>query len=157
MVNSTDFPYAEEVNYWKTSRSSPDMWMDKTKAQIAKLGGVVLAEGFGKDGVSGRAAYMLNFEIAGEQYKAVWPVLPSKGDSERAARIQATTLLYHDVKAKCISAAVLGPRAAFFSYLMLPDGRTAAEVAAPELLQALPGFMRPRPQLQMKTGVILDG
>lgn len=50
-------------------------------------------------------------------------------------------MLYHDVKAKSISAKVLGTRAAFFSYLMLPDGRTAAEASTPELLEAMPKLL----------------
>jgi hypothetical protein len=109
----TQLPYAEEVNYWKTSKSSPDAWMERTRRQIEKLGGTVLAEGSGSEPGLGRAAYMLAFEIEGEHYRVVWPVLPSKTGDEKAARRQAATLLYHDLKAKAISAAVLGARAAF--------------------------------------------
>lgn len=131
--------YAEEVNYWKTSRTSPDTWLEKAKREIARAGGKVLAEGFGSD--NDRAAYMLAFEFTGERFKAIWPVLPSKSGDDRAARIQAATMLYHDVKARAVSAKVLGIRAAFFSYLLLPDGRTAAEVATPELVEAMPKLL----------------
>ena len=134
---------AEDVNYWKTSKTSPDTWMDRAKKQIATLGGTVLAEGFGSEPITGRAAFMLAFEIGGDGFKIVWPVLPSKAGDDRAARIQAATMLYRDVKAKCVSATVLGTRAAFFSFLMLPDGRTAAEVAVPELVQAFPSLLAP--------------
>jgi len=134
--------YAEEVgHYWKTSRSSPDVWVERAKKQIEKLGGTVLMEGFGNEPATGRAAYALAFEIGEDRFKVVWPVLPSKGGDERAAKVQAATMLYHDVKAKSISAKVLGTRAAFFSYLMLPDGRTAAEVATPDLLEAMPKLL----------------
>jgi hypothetical protein len=102
-----------------------------------------LAEGFGSDN-SGRAAYMLAFKFSDEHFKAVWPVLPTKGGNERAARIQAVTMLYHDVKARAVAAKVLGIRAAFFSYLLLPDGRTAAEVATPELVDAMPKLLTGR-------------
>jgi hypothetical protein len=132
--------YAEDVNYWKTSRTSPDVWLEKAKREIAKAGGETLAEGFGSDN-SGRAAYMLAFKFSDEHFKAVLPVLPTKSVDVRAARIQATTMLFHDVKAKSISAKVLGTRVAFFSYLLLPDGRTAAEVSAPELLEAMPKLL----------------
>lgn len=132
--------YAEEVNYWKTSRTSPDVWLEKAKREIAKAGGETLAEGFGSDN-SGRAAYMLAFKFSDEHFKAVWPVLPTKSGNERAARIQAATMLYHDVKSRAVAAKVLGVRAAFFSYLLLPDGRTAAEVATPELLEAMPKLL----------------
>lgn len=149
-------PNAEDVNYWKTSRSSPDTWMDKTKRQIEQLGGQVLMEGFGNEPVTGRAAFMLAFEIGSDRFKVIWPVLSSKSGNERAARIQAATMLYHDVKAKCISAAVLGARAAFFSFLLLPDGRTTAEVSTPELMQAIPELFTPTvPQLD--TGDVLKG
>ena len=135
-------PYAEDVNYWKTSKSSPDIWMERTKRQIENLGGTVLAEGFGSEPGTGRAAYMLAFELDGERFKVVWPVLLSKAGNERAARVQAATLLYHDIKAKCISAAVLGTRAAFFSFLALSDGRTATDIAAPELVRLTPALLR---------------
>ena len=59
----------------------------------------------------------------------------------RAARIQAATMLYHDVKAKCVSAVALGTRASFLTYLMLPDGRTAAQASAPELEQVFPKLL----------------
>ncbi len=70
--------------------------------------------------------------------------VPTRKGNERAARIQAATFIYHDVKARCVSARILGKRAAFFTYLMLPDGRTAAQAAAPELLVALPAIFRPQ-------------
>ena len=142
-------PYAEDINYWQTSRSSPDAWTEKTKGQVVKLGGRVLMEGFGSEPTTGRAAYMLAFEVGGDRFKVVWPVLPTKsGKDERAAKVQAATMLYHDIKARCISATVLGARAAFFSYLMLPDGRTAAQASVPELARGIPQLLAPDvPQL----------
>ena len=131
--------YAEDVNYWKTSRTSPGVWLEKAKREVVRAGGRVLAEGFGSDGE--QAAYMLAFSFGDERFKAVWPVLPSKSANERGARIQAATLLYHDVKAKSITAKVLGFRAAFFSYLLSPDGRTMAEMAMPELMGAFPRLL----------------
>ena len=139
----TELPFAEDVNYWKTSKSSPDIWMERCQRQIEGLGGEVLGEGFGREPQSGRAGYMLAFQIGDEQYKVIWPVLPSKSGNDRAARVQATTLLYHDIKAKAISAAVLGARAAFFTYLALPDGRVAADIAAPELVKLAPALLAP--------------
>ena len=147
--------YAEDVNYWKTSKSSPDTWIDRTKRQIERLGGQVLLEGFGSEPITGRAAFMLTFVVNNDRFKIVWPVLPSKGGNEKATRVQAATMLYHDIKAKCISAAVLGTRAAFFSFLMLPDGRTTAEMSTPELVQAIPEMFTTTPQLS--TGDVLEG
>jgi len=133
--------YAEDVgNYWKTSRTSPDTWLAKAKREIARAGGEILGEAFGSE-QNGRSAYMLAFRFDGEHFKVIWPVLPSKSGDGRAARIQAATMLYHDVKARAVSAKVLGARTAFFSYLMLPDGRTAAQAATPELLEALPKLL----------------
>lgn len=131
--------YAEDVNYWKTSRTSPEMWLEKARREVVRAGGQVLAEGFGSDGE--RAAYMLALSFGDERFKVVWPVLLSKSGNERSARIQAATLLYHDVKAKSITSKVLGFRAAFFSYLMLPDGHTVAEMATPELMGAFPKLL----------------
>lgn len=130
---------AEEVNYWKTSKSSPDTWMIRTTRQIETLGGTVIREAFGSE--RGRSAFMMEFQIGADRYKVVWPVLPSKSDNDRAARVQAATLMYHDIKARCISAKVLGARTAFFSYLLLADGRPIQLLDSSELLITLPKFL----------------
>ena len=133
-------PYAEDVNYWKTGTSAADTWIDKAKAEIRAASGKVVNEAFGSQ--EGRAAFMLEFTFGADRFRVVWPVLPSKTKAERAARVQAATMLYHDVKAKCVSAKVHGARAAFFQYAVLPDGRTAANVAAPELLDLYPKLLK---------------
>jgi hypothetical protein len=132
--------YAEDVNYWKTGTSSPDTWIDKTKAEIRAAGGSIGPEAFGNDG-QGRAAYMLEFSFGRDRFRAVWPVLQSKTKNDRAAKIQAATMLYHDVKAKCVAAKVHGVRAAFFQYALLSDGRTAAQAAEPELVKLYPKLL----------------
>lgn len=135
--------YAEQVNYWRTSRSSPDLWLARIKELIRKAGGTVLADGFGHDAASGRGAYMVGFELAGQRYKIVWRILPTKSGDDLSAKRQAMTMMYHAVKARLVEAKVQGAKAAFFAYLMLPDGRTTSQVAAPELLEVLPTLMRP--------------
>ncbi len=135
--------YAEDVNYWKTGQSSPDTWIDKAKAEIKAAGGRVLADAYGSDD-TGRAAFMMHFTLGSEQFKLVWPVLPTRTKKEvdqRAAKVQAATMLYHDVKAKAVSAKVHGVKAAFFQYLMLPDGRTASQIATPEIAQRYPRLL----------------
>jgi hypothetical protein len=138
-----ELPYAEDVgHYWETSYSSPEQWIEKTRRLIESLNGMVMAEGFGA--VEDKAAYMMAFKIGEDSFKVVWPVLPSRSGKAMAARRQAATLLYHDIKAKAMTASVLGAKVAFFSYMMLPDGRAASELARPELSQAFP--------LQLKEG-----
>lgn len=131
--------YAEDVNYWKSSTVSPDTWIDKAKAEIGAAGGRTINDAFGNQ--DGRAAYMIDFAFGSDMFRAIWPVLPSKTKADRAARIQAATMLYHDVKSKCVSAKVHGARAAFFQYALLPDGRTAAQVAAPEIVALYPKML----------------
>jgi|SRR3990167_2357523 len=136
-------PYAENIgHYWKTGISSPDTWIDKAKRLITEMGGQIEAEAFGAS--DGQAAFMFVFAIQGQRYKVVWPVLPTQYSTSKDidARRQAATLLYHDIKAKVMTASVLGARVAFFSYLQLPDGRTAAEVATPELSTHFPLLLR---------------
>jgi hypothetical protein len=134
-------PYAEDVrHYWQTSASSPDVWIDRAKKIIGDLDGAILAEGFGE--VSGHGAYMLAFRIKDSKFKVVWPVLPSISGKTQAAKRQAATMLFHDIKAKAMTASVLGADAAFFSYMMLPDGRTASELATPELSNAFPLLLK---------------
>lgn len=133
--------YADNLNYWKTSTAAPDAWIDRAKKEIAAAGGVVGNEAFGSD-EAGRAAFMLEFSFDGERFRVVWPVLnPRNLKDFRAARIQAATMLYHDIKAKAVSAKVHGARAAFFQFLLLPDGRTAAQIAAPELVMLYPKML----------------
>jgi hypothetical protein len=133
--------YAEHINYWKTSRSSPDTWIERARRQIENLGGTVLAEGFGGNAL-GQAAYMIGFEIKDRKFKVIWPVLPTEsGKDKQAAKIQAATMLYHDIKSRCISATVLGVEKAFFSYLLLPDGRTASEATVKELTRGIPELL----------------
>ena len=133
-------PYAEEVNYWHTSKSDPDSWIEKAKRQVETLGATVKAQGFGH--AEGKMAYMLGFEIGADKFKVIWPVLPQKYvGNERGAKIQAATMLYHYVKAVCLFAVVAGPKTAFFSHYMLPDGRMAAEVATDELTSMTPRLL----------------
>lgn len=138
-----DLPYAEKLNYYKTSTVQPDTWIEKAKNQIEKSGGRVVQEGFGRESETGNAAFMLIFEIGGDHFKIVWPVLPTRdGKGELAAKKQAATFMYHDVKAKCLAATVLGARTAFFSYLLLPDGRSTAEASIPELTKGIPKLLK---------------
>jgi len=132
-----DLPYAEDIgHYWQTSQSPPDTWIDRAKKVIQDMGGEILADGFGSAG--GQAAFMLAFKFKDQRYKVVWPVLPTYSGKEISAKRQAATLLYHDVKAKAMTASVLGVEVAFFSYMMLSDGRVSSELAKPELAEAFP-------------------
>jgi hypothetical protein len=80
--------YAEEVNYWKTGQSSPDTWIDNANREIAAIGGTVLNEGYGWEQASKRAAFLLEFTIGAERFRAVWPVLPVRSaKDERAASL----------------------------------------------------------------------
>jgi hypothetical protein len=134
-------PYAEDLNYWKTGQSSPDTWVDRARGEIRAAGGKPGGDAIASDG-QGRAAIWLEFELQGERYRIVWPVLASKTGNQRAARIQAATMLYHDIKARCVAAKVLGARAAFLTFLLLPDGRTAAEASTPELAERYPRLLQ---------------
>lgn len=140
MGNTMSELYAEDLNYWKTGQSSPDVWMEKTAKEIERAGGRVLGSAWAQDD-TGRAAFMLQFNMGDDVFKLVWPVLESKSGNLKAARIQAATMMYHDVKARCVAAKVLGARASFMAFLLLPDGRTAAQASTPELAAALPRLL----------------
>ncbi len=127
-----ELPMAHKMPYWQSGRSSPDVWIERTKKVIRDLGGTSISEAFGAS--EGRAAFMLRFESGGEFFRVVWPVLPTRTPKdEPAARTQAATLLYHDCKAKAVAAAVHGVRTAFFYALELPDKRTVSQLATPAL------------------------
>lgn len=142
--------YAEDVNYWQTSRTSPDTWLDKAKREIETIGGQVAGEGFVSESLTGRSSFMLAFSIEGDKFKLLWPVLESKTGNIKAARIQAATALYHEVKAACVKAKFLGARPAFLAYLMLPNGKTASEATSEELTAVLPELLGGNSQLLLE-------
>lgn len=132
-------PYAEDLNFWKSGKSTPDTWLDKAESEIEKHGGTVFLRAQGKDPQTGNEAYLLQFEFAPDQFKAVWPVLPTRNEKDNpAARRQAATMLYHDVKNKCLKSSIFGARVAFFEYLQLPDGQNITQMSTPELAEFVP-------------------
>lgn len=134
-------PYAEDIkNYWKSGKSAPHTWIEKAEKEIDKAKGKLLASG--RMNMGGQAAYVLAFEIAEDQFKVIWPILQSRTRNDLAAQRQAATMLYHDVKAKCMAARVFGARKAFFPYLVLTDGRVASDVAVPELELEINQYLR---------------
>ena len=138
MTTNEARPWAERCNYWKTSKSSPDVWLEKTLGLIEQKGGEVIASGFGNEHMTGRAAFMVRFVLDNETFKIIWPVLPSETGDTFSARRQAATMLYHDVKAKCVACDALGPRVAFFSWVEMPDGRPAFQLSGAELIAETP-------------------
>ena len=117
--------------------------MEKTIGLIEQFGGTLLASGFGNEHAAGRAAYMIRFELDGESFRIVWPVLASETGDTFSAQRQAATMLYHDVKAKCVASDALGSRVAFLCWLELPNGRPAFESTNEELVQELPQLLLP--------------
>jgi hypothetical protein len=144
--------YAEDINYWQSSKTDPDNWIDRAVKLIASFGGKVLATGYGSEPSTGRAAYMLEFQVASDRFKVIWPVLKPRSGNERAARIQAATMLFHDIKGSLIKVSVFGARAAFAAYLLLPDGRTVAQATNAELAQSLPALFAPKPPPGLVSG-----
>lgn len=125
-MSDATLPYADSIPYWKTGRSSPDIWIGKTKQLLSKIGAKNVDEAFLS--IGGKTVFALSFTIGTETFRVSWPVLRIKDPKdEPAARIQAATLLYHECKARCLAASVLGSRSAFVSYLVLPGGSTVME------------------------------
>jgi hypothetical protein len=119
--------YAEKCPYWKTSKTSPETWLDRAEAVLVKFGGTVNLRFMGR--VDDRDGFLLGFIIGPNQFRIDWPVLPTKSGTKRQAQIQAATMIYHDVKARVVSAEVLGARAAFLTFLVLPSGEVAGDVS----------------------------
>lgn len=136
--------YAEDMNYWKSGKSDPDTWLQKSKNEIAGVGGKITREIQVSE--EGQAAYCLEFTIKEDRFKVMWPVLKCRsydkmGVSVRAAKIQAATFMYHDIKAKCMVVKILGARKAFFSDLVLADGRVASSVGGDEVMALIPSIL----------------
>ena len=81
---------------------------------------------------------MIGFSVNGDTFKLVWPVLACDPEDALAALRQAATMLYHDVKSRCIGTRVFGARWAVQAELLLPNGSTVGQLTTPELLKVLP-------------------
>jgi hypothetical protein len=138
--------YAESVNYWQTSKARADTWIDRARKEITNIGGKILGTTYGEDG-NGRAAFRLDFQIGPDTFRVIWPALPSKTGKHEAARVQAATLLYHDVKHKCVMAKIKGVRTAFLEYFLLPNGQVISEAAGD-----VEAFLDYVPQLMIESG-----
>ena len=129
-------PYAEDLNYWKTSKLAPGAWLDKTEKLIEGFGGLVQVSARGRN--EGQVAFLIEFSFPPHRFKLIWPVLESKNGDQHAAERQAATMTYHDVKSRSLRLAIHGPRLAFFEFLMLPSGYTVGQLEIPELVAHLP-------------------
>lgn len=134
--------YAEDIgNYWKTSRTSPDRWLEKTASLIEAAGGQITKEFFGRDVSHNRGAYVIEFTVENQTFRVTWPVLPSRGGNTEAAKRQAVTFMYHDIKAKLLSAKVVGLHQSMVAYMVLPNGRTVNELSSPDAVASLPQLL----------------
>jgi len=132
-----DLPNGKDLPYWKTGKSSPESWVQKACDEIERAGGTIdmcLPSAM----QAGRTAHVIGFSLNGDRFKLFWPVLMHDSGDIVVAKRQAAAMLYHDVKTKCIAARVFGARWAFTAELCLPDGRTAGQLSAPELVDVLP-------------------
>jgi len=143
--------YASSVNYWKSGTSTPDSWLDKTQKEIESVGGVVHTCIVGM--AAGKSAVMMGFVLEGQEFRVTYPVLAVTREKDKTAALrQACTALYHDVKARCVSLKFIGAKSAFFTFLLLPDGRTAGQLATPELMAEIPGvFLLPPPREEVES------
>ncbi len=140
--NGHDLPFAQDVNYWQSGRTAVDVKIDGVSSMIVDVGGSILSRG---NVARGEAEMIfIEFSLDGSAYRIAWPILPIDSDrngKEPAARIQAATLMHHEVKSICVKAKVFGPGAAFVPYLLLENGRTVVESAAPEIAAAMPKLL----------------
>jgi len=150
-----DTLYAEDIgHFWKTSKAGADKWIDKTLKLIIQHGGTPLQSLSGMDLAKGRSAFMISFEMGGDTFKITWPVLPSKRGDNQAARVQSATMLHHTIKSRLLEAKIRGPRAALFSFLALPSGKVAGDLAVENIEEYTEIFRAP----QLTTGdEIIDG
>lgn len=135
-----ELPRGKDLPYWRTSSSSPDTWSGRVRKLLSTHGAALHREGFISE-EDGGAAFMFEFTLGGDRFRIVWPVCKSDEPEVAAAIRQAITMAYHDVKARIVSAKVLGARRAFLDWWILPNGRTAGdaamEIPAPDVFNAL--------------------
>jgi hypothetical protein len=127
--------HAEDFPYWKTSKSSAETWRNNAAVEIKRAGGDIVSAG--DIMLEGRSTVFITFKIDGEEYRVQYPVLQSRTKNEVAAKIQAATAMYHDIKARCNSLRWTGARIAFGGYRLLPSGLTDGQLSTPELASQL--------------------
>jgi hypothetical protein len=148
-LDKQGLPFAEDINYWKSGSSSPDKWLTDIESMIKKAGGVTVGYGWGLDDAINRGAWIYQFRFKEDAFKIIWPVLNCRyTGGEIAAKRQAATMLYHDIKAKLMAASVLGTRRAFFSNLLLPNGKTVADLK--DHPQSLPSIFESVPRIEQQ-------
>jgi len=126
--------------YWDTGQSAPDEWLRKAKEQIEKVGGEVTESGIIMQ--YNRTVVMIGFALEGDNFRVVWPVLAHDPKENQTAVRQAATMLFHDVKARCVAVMVKGARLAFHAELILPDGRSAGSLSDGDLVKCLPEMLQ---------------
>lgn len=119
-MNEFKKKYAEDLPYWKTGENA-DRNIQEAKNALANYGGKVTGEGYGM--MDGEAAFFLQFEMHGETFRYVEPVMQSRTRDEKAAKIQAAASLKHAIKARVNEAVRHGARRAFMDSLLLPNGQ----------------------------------
>jgi hypothetical protein len=138
--------YAEDLPYWRTSKSTLSSWLNKAKREITSINGKVTGDGYMTDHENGRGAILITFVLDGTRYAAKWPVLPTRRKTEQdeeAAKVQAATALYHDIKNRVVSAKFRGAGFSFLNYQVLQTGQTVSEVADNGFVNRLPMLLQP--------------
>ena len=131
-----ELPFAEDMPYWKTSKSGIESWLDKTETLIEGIGGRVDTRIVGKSG--GSEGILFGFFIDSDAFKMMWPVLPVKKETDRGAALrQCATMIYHDTKARINRIRIFGPRVVFSDWLVLESGKTLAESGVDALPAAI--------------------
>ena len=113
--------------------------MNRILGEITKAAGIVTTKAVVE--TEDRACIFLEFRFAADIFKIDWEALESRKGDRKAALIQAAAMIYHDIKAKVVSAQVKGHRKAFIEYLKLPSGYVVADLAddLPMMLLTPPG------------------
>lgn len=141
--HKSGLPFAHDVPFWRTSRTSPDIWIDRAKQLLRDLGATDVLEGFAAN--EERGFFAITFKHGQEKFRIAWPVLPVKNATDLpAARVQAATCVYHDCKNKAMTACILGVRTAFIGYLLLPDGTTVGETTSHRLTEYVKDIELPK-------------
>lgn len=146
---------ADDLPYFKTSKTDPDGWIEKAKAEIVKIGGKVTGEAFASNG--DEAGFLLLFTLEKDEYKVYFPVLETRSAKDLlAAKRQAATMLYHDIKARCMLVKVFGARRRFSDFLMLPEmGVTVGDMAEDNIME-LPRLLTSNAPLELIKGDIVN-
>lgn len=145
-------PFGEDIgHYWRTSKKDAGYWLNSVRDMIVSIPGCKVLKKVDYE-ENDQNFFLVEFTVGLDWFKIIYPVLPVRQLKDReAARVQAVTLMFHEVKSRMMLIKIFGIHYAFLNYLVADNGKTVSQMAVPELAK-LPILLDAPRQPQLNSG-----